>query len=180
MCSHNMFLSLFVMNQTYGCLRCLKTCYRSNKSDCFSCSEHRNIFSLKQVKKSVASVVFTLSRDVLVLKKFLTRLMFNCRIFWRRVTTRWWRQWAKNQVSTNENSRKRWCQIVIEIYVKQSWKRVRSNGLNNVDLCDRSIREDKTDSMLWLNFNKILKTLIWHQNMLTFMEDTTSKVRIFL
>ena len=54
------------------------------------------------------------------------------------------------------------------------------SGLNIADLCDRNIGEDKTDSMLWLNFNKILKTLIWHEKMLTFMEDATSKVRIFL
>ena len=33
------------------------------------------------------------------------------------------------------------------------------------DLCDRKIEEDKTDLMLWLNFNKILKILIWDENM---------------
>ena len=34
-----------------------------------------------------------------------------------------------------------------------------------VDLCDRKIEEDKTDSMLWLDFNKILKILIVDKNM---------------
>ena len=28
-----------------------------------------------------------------------------------RVTASWWRQWAKNQIWTNQNSRNRWCQI---------------------------------------------------------------------
>ena len=43
---------------------------------------------------------------------FLPRLTFNWRTFSRRVTVRWWHQWAKNQVSNNQNSRNRWCQIV--------------------------------------------------------------------
>ena len=30
----------------------------------------------------------------------------------RGVTARWWRQWAKNQKLTNQNSRSRWCNIV--------------------------------------------------------------------
>ena len=32
-------------------------------------------------------------------------LVFNWRTFSRRITARWWRQWAKNQVLTNQNSR---------------------------------------------------------------------------
>ena len=36
---------------------------------------------------------------------FLPLLIFDWRTFSRRVTTRWWRQSAKNQVSTNQNSR---------------------------------------------------------------------------
>ena len=44
-------------------------------------------------------------------------------------------------------------------------KRVRSNALHTADLCDRKIEEDKTDSMLRLDFNKILKILIGHENM---------------
>ena len=36
----------------------------------------------------------------------------DCRTFSRRVTARRWRQSAKNQVSTNQNSRNRWCLIV--------------------------------------------------------------------
>ena len=55
-----------------------------------------------------------------------------------------------------------------------SWKQVtlleaaRSNGKNLVDLCDRKIEEDKTDSMLWLDFNKILKILIGDENQYIF------------
>ena len=41
---------------------------------------------------------------------FLPRLIFNWRTFSRRVTARWWRQWAKNQVPTNENSVVSHCQ----------------------------------------------------------------------
>ena len=43
---------------------------------------------------------------------FLHRLIFNCHTFSRRVTARWRRQWAKNQVSTNQNPNNRWRQIV--------------------------------------------------------------------
>ena len=43
---------------------------------------------------------------------FLPRLNFNWCTFSRRITARWWRQWAKNQMLTNQNSRKSWCQIV--------------------------------------------------------------------
>ena len=42
---------------------------------------------------------------------FLPLLIFGWRTFSRRVTARWWRQSAKNQVSTNQNSRNRWCLI---------------------------------------------------------------------
>ena len=42
----------------------------------------------------------------------LPRLIFNWHTFSRWVTSRWWRQWAKNQVPTNEDSRNRWCHIV--------------------------------------------------------------------
>ena len=43
---------------------------------------------------------------------FLLLHIFDRRTFSRRVTARWWRQSAKNQVSTNQNSRNRWCLIV--------------------------------------------------------------------
>ena len=49
---------------------------------------------------------------------FLHLLIFNWRIFSRRVTARWWRQWAKNQVLTKQNSRNRWCQIVRQTVCK--------------------------------------------------------------
>ena len=39
------------------------------------------------------------------------------------------------------------------------------NGPNMAGLCDRKIEEDKTDLMLWLDFNKILKILIGDENM---------------
>ena len=43
---------------------------------------------------------------------FLPLLIFDWRTFSRRVTARWWCQSAKNQVSTNQKSRNRWCLIV--------------------------------------------------------------------
>ena len=43
---------------------------------------------------------------------FLSRRIFNWPTFPRRVTVRWSRGWAKNQVSTNRNSGKSLCQIV--------------------------------------------------------------------
>ena len=42
---------------------------------------------------------------------FLPLLILDWRTFSGRVTTRWWSQWAKNQVSANQNSRNRWCLI---------------------------------------------------------------------
>ena len=56
---------------------------------------------------------------------FLSLLIFDWCTFWRQVTARWWRQSAKNQVSTNQNSRNRWCHIVsrtICIGFFKSWK----------------------------------------------------------
>ena len=43
---------------------------------------------------------------------FLPLLIFDWRTFSRRVTARWWRQSLKKPVSTNQNSRNRWCLIV--------------------------------------------------------------------
>ena len=43
---------------------------------------------------------------------FWPLLIFNWRTFSRRVTARWWRQRAKNQVLINQNSRNRWYLIV--------------------------------------------------------------------
>ena len=43
---------------------------------------------------------------------FLPLLIFDWWAFSRRITARWWHQSAKNQVSTNQNSRNRWCLIV--------------------------------------------------------------------
>ena len=39
---------------------------------------------------------------------FLLRLLFKWRTFSRRVPACWLRQWAKNQVLTNQNSKNRW------------------------------------------------------------------------
>ena len=44
----------------------------------------------------------------------------------------------------------------------------------------RKMEEDKTDSMLRLGFNKLLKILIRDENMEMFMDDATLKVSIFL
>ena len=55
----------------YGYLRCMKILAIILKNGCFSCSEHRYIFSLRQLKKLVVSVVFAPSRDFLVLKYVL-------------------------------------------------------------------------------------------------------------
>ena len=49
---------------------------------------------------------------------FLLRLIFNWHTLSRRVTALWWRQWAKIQVSTNQNSRNWWCQIVRDTVCK--------------------------------------------------------------
>ena len=43
---------------------------------------------------------------------FLPRFIFNWSTFLRQVTALWWRRWAESQVSTNQNLRNRWCQIV--------------------------------------------------------------------
>ena len=39
------------------------------------------------------------------------------------------------------------------------------DGVNMDDLCDRKIEEDKTNSMLQLDLNKILKLFIGDENM---------------
>ena len=55
------------------------------------------------------------------------------------------------------------------------------------NLCDGKIEEDKTDSMLWLDFSNISigeenidNKLIGEENIQTFMEDATLKVSIFI
>ena len=44
---------------------------------------------------------------------FLPLLILDWRSFLRRVTAPWWRQWEKNQVSTNQNSRNRWWYLIV-------------------------------------------------------------------
>ena len=56
-----------------------------------------------------------------------------------------------------------------------NWKEINWNE----DLCERKIEEDKTDSMLWLGFKKLLRNFIGDENMQNFMEDATIKVNIF-
>ena len=64
---------------------------------------------------------------------FLSRLIFNWCTFSGQVTSGWWRQWAKNQVLTNQNSRNRWCQIVRRtICYKKSCIRTLSRNHGNI------------------------------------------------
>ena len=68
----NMFLSLFAMNQRYGCLHCTKTLAMIRIKRLFQLFRANIFFSLRQVKKKkkkVVSVVFAPSRDFLVLKR---------------------------------------------------------------------------------------------------------------
>ena len=57
---------------------------------------------------------------------FLPFLIFDWRTFSRRVTACWWSQSAKNQVSTNQNWRNRWCHIASRTicYVRCDYKYV--------------------------------------------------------
>ena len=49
------------------------------------------------------------------------------------------------------------------------------------DLYERKIEEDKTEeSMLWLDFSKLLKILIRDENMKTFIKYATVKVFFFI
>ena len=63
-------------------------------------------------KSSLTKVCDRLSMWQLETQLFLPLLIFNWCLFSVRVAARWWRQWAKNQVLTNQNLRNRWCQIV--------------------------------------------------------------------
>ena len=56
---------------------------------------------------------------------FLPLLIFDWRTFSRQVTARWWRQSAKDEVSTNQNSRNRWYLIVRRTICLQCRKMVR-------------------------------------------------------
>ena len=47
-----------------------------------------------------------------LISSFLSLLSFNWGTISRRVAACWWRQWAKIQVWTNQNSRNNWNQIV--------------------------------------------------------------------
>ena len=58
------------MNQIHGCFHCMKTLGIIRIKKVVSVVQSMGIyFSLRQVKKSVFSAVFALSRDFLVLKK---------------------------------------------------------------------------------------------------------------
>ena len=66
---------------------------------------------------TVLNSIAPLSRKIK--PSFLHRHIFNWHTFSRQVTVRWWRQWGKNQVLTNQNSRNRWCQIARQtIWIK--------------------------------------------------------------
>ena len=72
LCPHNMFLSLFAMNQRYGCLRCMKTLAIVWIKMIVSVVQSICIFFLLgRQKKSVAGIVFAPSRDFLVSKHVL-------------------------------------------------------------------------------------------------------------
>ena len=63
-----------------------------------------------------ASVVITYYIKRVFIWQLETQLFawwtFDWCTFSRQVTARWWRQWVKNQVLTNQNSRNMWCLIV--------------------------------------------------------------------
>ena len=72
LCPYNMFLSFFGMNQRHGYLRYMKTLAIIRIKTVVSVFQSIGIFfSLRQVKKSVVSVVFTPSRHFLFLKHVL-------------------------------------------------------------------------------------------------------------
>ena len=66
----DMFLSLFAMNQRYGCLRCMKSLAIIRIKKLVSVVQTIDIFFLL-VKKSFVSVVFAPSPDFPVLKHVL-------------------------------------------------------------------------------------------------------------
>ena len=68
--------------------------------------------------------VRTLKREVV----YVTVGNPDWRTFSRRVTAPWWRQWAKSQVLTNQNSKNRWCQIVRWT----NWQRLQVYGFNEI------------------------------------------------
>ena len=68
--------------------------------------------------------VRTLKREVV----YVTIGNPDWRTFSRRVTAPWWRQWAKSQVLTNQNSKNRWCQIVRWT----NWQRLQVYGFNEI------------------------------------------------
>ena len=58
-------------------------------------------------------------------------------------------------------------------------KRGRIDWIWFADLRFTKIEEDKTNSLLWLGFHKLLEIFIGDENMETFMEDATLKVFFF-
>ena len=78
-----------------------------------------------KLMKSLNSLSLFLQRDCFcpcnkLISSFLPHLSFKWRTFSRRVTARWWRQWAKIQLWTNQNSRNNWYQIVTQTAFKDS------------------------------------------------------------
>ena len=57
---------------------------------------------------------------------FLPLLIFDWRTFSMQVTAWWWRKSEKNQVSTNQNSRNRWCLIVRRTICWWRWEYIYS------------------------------------------------------
>ena len=94
----------------------------------FSAKSRNFYFSAKHTATYYWLILLTMTSNAPILRGclcgnwksiFLPLLIFDWRTFLRRVTAWWWRQSAKNEVSTNQNSRNRWCLIVRRtIYLK--------------------------------------------------------------
>ena len=69
-------------------------------------AEKFQIYSVTITANTFVEVVYvTTGNPAFCLTLYLSGVHFL------RVTASWWRQWAKNQIWTNQNSGNRWCQI---------------------------------------------------------------------
>ena len=99
----------------------LQLCLKAASAQVFSCEIYEifknslfyrtpSVAAFKTPFKRVKDVCLSNNIEVLYVtigNPALTLVIFNWRTFSRRVTARWWRQWAKNQVLTNQNWRNR-------------------------------------------------------------------------
>ena len=73
---------------------------------------------IKHIQHFFLNILYRSSLCNKLISSFLSHLPFNWRTFSRRVTACWWRQSAKIQVWTNQNSRNNWYQIITRtVYV---------------------------------------------------------------